>query len=396
MSKKSRVALVRCDDYEPQKLYSRLSLAIELLGGLHSFVSEGESIVLKPNVLVGTSPEKPVGTHPAVLETMVQILKKNISNCRLSYGDSSALGSPEENMRKAVYYERMQALGVSLANFVDASEMRLEESPFIKSFEIARGVTEADGLISIAKMKTHGFMKVTGAVKNSFGCIPGFRKPQFHVRLESPFEFAKMLVSLNLVLKPRLYVLDGIISMEGNGPMNGTPVNTRALMVSQDPVALDSVMCAVMNLDPALVPTNVWGQKLGLGQMDLNKIEILGDKLEDFVMPSFNVSRERFYINRAAGLFPFVRKALIPRPVIDEANCTQCGRCVEICPVSPKALSFSRGKKNPPVYDYKNCISCFCCQEICPHRAILVKQPWISRLFYLISKKDPGFREHPL
>jgi len=89
-------------------------------------------------------------------------------------------------------------------------------------------------------MKTHGFQRMTGAVKNQFGCIPGALKGEFHVKVPDASNFAKMLIDLNTYIHPRLYVMDGIIAMEGNGPRGGTPKKMNVILFSTDPIALDS------------------------------------------------------------------------------------------------------------------------------------------------------------
>ncbi|MGD9675969.1 MAG: DUF362 domain-containing protein, partial [Candidatus Bipolaricaulia bacterium] len=97
------------------------------------------------------------------------------------------------------------------------------EGHLIKQFTIARGVLASDALVSIAKLKTHGLTRITGAIKNQFGCIPGPLKAEFHARLPNAVLFSQMLVDLNLLLRPRLFVVDGVVAMEGNGPQRGRP-----------------------------------------------------------------------------------------------------------------------------------------------------------------------------
>ena len=83
-----------------------------------------------------------------------------------------------------------------------------------------------------------------------------------------------MLVDLNLCVKPRLYLMDGIVAMEGNGPGSGDPVAMKVLLLSEDPVALDSVFCSLIHLDPRLVPTNDQGEKMGLGVWQPERISL--------------------------------------------------------------------------------------------------------------------------
>ena len=93
-----------------------------------------------------------------------------------------------------------------------------------KEFILPKELTEADCVISVSKMKTHALERITGAVKNSYGFIYGRQKAIGHTRYPSADSFARMLVDLNKMVKPRLYLMDGIVAMEGNGPGAGDPV----------------------------------------------------------------------------------------------------------------------------------------------------------------------------
>ena len=81
-----------------------------------------------------------------------------------------------------------------------------------------------------------------------------------------------------------------------------------------------------------------------------------------------------------------MRSRVVPRPIIDAASCTACGVCVEVCPVSPKAVDFPEtrtGSETPvPDFDYDHCIRCYCCQEMCPESAISLRTPLLGRLLH--------------
>lgn len=247
---------------------------------------------------------------------------------------------------------------------------------------IANGVLENDGVISLPKMKTHGFQRVTGAVKNQFGCIPGTLKGEFHVKVPDAYGFAKMLVDLNSYIRPRLYVMDGIFAMEGNGPRGGNPKNMNVLLFSTDPIALDATMCRLMDLDPSLVLTNKAGMEMGAGTFLKEDIEILGDPIEDFIAKNFEVNRKPDKPLKNSGGIQFVKNIITARPYIVGEDCVKCGICVTMCPVDPKAVDWHDGNKNnPPSYRYDRCIRCYCCQELCPESAIHIKQPFIRKVF---------------
>jgi uncharacterized protein (DUF362 family)/Pyruvate/2-oxoacid:ferredoxin oxidoreductase delta subunit len=379
--KKSKVVLIRCDSYREQELYDALRRGIGLLGTAAAFVRRGEKLLLKPNVLVGDRPQRCVSTHPSVLKAAGRIFGE--AGADLRYGDSPGFGRPSSQLRKAGLADVADELRIPLADFEQGSEVTFDDSPFTKKFFIARGVLESDCIVSLAKMKTHQFTRFTGAVKNQFGCIPGMLKAEFHVKMQSPLDFSRMLVALNLLLKPRLYIMDGVWAMEGNGPRSGDPVKMRVLLLSTDPVALDSTACRMIGLNPGYVPTSLPGSQWGLGVYESEEIELLGDPLESFINRDFKVRRSPPEpVTNSGGVLALMKNILSSRPVIDGKKCVRCGVCVAACPVSPKALDWRDGADGPPRYNSRNCIRCFCCQELCPERAIGVKTPAAGRIVF--------------
>jgi uncharacterized protein (DUF362 family)/NAD-dependent dihydropyrimidine dehydrogenase PreA subunit len=379
---KSASAVVRCNSYDEEEVYNAVNRGIGLIGGPGSFMNKGEKILLKPNVLAGDKPERCVSTHPTIFRAAAQILKE--AGARLYYGDSSGFGKPSSQMRKAELSQAAEALGIPLADFENGQEVSFPDSPFTKKFIIAKGVLESDGLISLPKLKTHQLTLMTGAVKNQFGCIPGILKAEYHVKMQNAFDFSRMLVALNLLLKPRLHIMDAVVAMEGNGPRSGDPVKMDVLIFSHDPVALDATACRLIDIDPEFVPTSKPGKEFGLGVYSSNEIELLGDPIQEFINTHFRVKRklpESVTNNR--GAISYIKNIVTPRPVIKKDRCICCGVCVEVCPVNPKALNWSDGeRKEPPIYTYRNCIRCYCCQELCPERAIYVKTPLLERVIF--------------
>jgi uncharacterized protein (DUF362 family)/Pyruvate/2-oxoacid:ferredoxin oxidoreductase delta subunit len=377
---KSKVAVVRCEAYDEALVYEAVKRGVDLLGGMEQFIRPGEKILLKPNVLTGDVPEKAIGPHPTVFRAVARLAQAVTPH--LSFGDSPGFGKPAAQVKRPQYARMAEALGIPLADFEAGREVVFADSPFIKHFTFANGALDADGLISISKFKTHGFMLITGAVKNQFGCIPGALKAEFHIKTPSAIDFGKMLVCLNLYLKPRLYVMDGIVAMEGNGPRGGDLVAMNVLLLSADPIALDATMCRLIDLKPEYVPTIKPGKEWGLGTYLAEEIELLGDELAPLVNKAFKVSREPVRpATTPSGAVTTFKNLVSPRPVIDPAKCTRCGTCVTMCPVTPKAVDWHDGdKKQAPTHKYERCIRCFCCQELCPERAITVQMPLLGRV----------------
>ncbi|MCX6003951.1 MAG: DUF362 domain-containing protein, partial [Chloroflexi bacterium] len=286
---KTKVAVIRCDTYDEDQVLKAIKRGIDLLGGISVFAKPGERIVMKPNILIGTDPDKGVTTHPAVFRAVGKLLKE--AGASVYYGDSPGFGKSEPNLRRSGLKQVGDELGFILSDFDSGRPVSHKDALLVKKFVIANGVLDSDGLVSLPKLKTHGLVRFTGAVKNQFGCVPGLLKSQYHVKLPDPYDFATMLVDLNTLIKSRLYVMDGVMAMEGNGPRSGKLKQLSVLLLSIDPVALDATACRIIDLNPEIVPTFRPGEKAGLGTYHIEDIELVGEAIESFLAPSFEVNR---------------------------------------------------------------------------------------------------------
>ena len=139
-------------------------------------------------------------------------------------------------------------LGIEIVEF-EPVEVKYPAGKFFKRFTLGKAVLEADTIINLPKLKTHGLTYLTLAVKNIFGCIPGARKAQWHVRTsrQGSEYFARMLLDLHTLINPPLSIVDGIIAMEGKGPGFGNPRDLGLIIAGTDAVAVDAVslQCSV-------------------------------------------------------------------------------------------------------------------------------------------------------
>lgn len=373
-NQKSKVALIPCESYDEEKVYQAISKGIELIGGLDSLIAKDEKILVKPNLLSGSNPNKTITTNPSVFEAVLKYLRNN-NYQNITYGDSPAgKYNMEEIVKVTELKDRADKYNVPLGDFDNYESIDNPQGDVAKKFDLCKGVINADAIISVSKMKTHALENITGAVKNQYGCIYSNKKALGHAKYPSSNSFARFLIELNLFLKPRLYIMDGIVAMEGNGPASGDPVSMKVILVSKDPVALDSVFSKLINLKPEYVPTNVQGSKYKLGTMDYKEISIItpdgeitaDEALNKYGKVNFNVNRKKpaFWVIRR--FFNFNKKK--HKPVVDLNLCIGCGKCEEACPVEGKAVHSGNGNKAK--YDYSKCIRCYCCQELCPVKAI--------------------------
>ena len=183
---KSRVAVVRCETYETEKVYKAVKKGFELLGGIESFVSTGEKILIKPNLLVGRSPEKHATTHPSVFEGVVRVLTEKGYN--VSYGDSPGFGRPEKAAELCRLKPVADKYQIPFLEFDKGKSVDYPDGHQCKKFDIAQGVLDSDAIISLPKMKAHQLTRITGAVKNQFGCVYGLNKTGFHFPMPLIFQ----------------------------------------------------------------------------------------------------------------------------------------------------------------------------------------------------------------
>ena len=373
---KSRVALIPCDSYDEEKVYAAVKEGFSLLGGVKKFVKPEDRLLVKVNALSNSRPEKGITTNPAVFGAVLRCLRED-GICNIKYGDSpgNPLTDPKGAMKDTGLLAVGEKYGAVIGNFSEAESVKYKEGKKAKSFLLCKAAGEADVIFDVCKMKTHALTKITGAIKNQYGFIYGLNKAAGHARYTNSKTFSEMLVDLNRCLGIRLHIMDGVVAMEGNGPASGDLVNMNVILMSEDPVALDSVFSKLVFLDPEMVYPCVAGEKYGLGTMNYDNIEILTPEGEisakeaaaKYGKPDFNVERKL----RKTWSIPILNqlgRKYHDRPVANLDVCIGCGVCEEACPVDGKAVHSGKGKKAE--YNYKKCIRCYCCQEMCPVGAI--------------------------
>ena len=354
---KSKVVLLPCREYDEEKIYMLLKQGLDFLGGVETLIPKDAKILLKPNLLKKAEVEKAVITHPVVVGVFAGILRESgYENIVLA--DSCGHGTTQAVIRGTGMDTYLEKYHIPAVDYSEGVKTAYPQGVQAKEFILPKELLEQDCVISLSKMKTHALERITGAVKNSYGFVYGFHKAKGHTQ----------------------YVMDGIVAMEGNGPGSGDPVPMNVLLMSTDPVALDSVFSRLVYLKPEMVPTNYHGEKMGLGTWKEEEITLLtpdgeismAEAVKKYGNPAFNVDRTEVRKNiwtRMAGALNIFQK----KPYIEGDKCVRCGICVQSCPVPGKAVDFRKGKGKPPVYDYRKCIRCFCCQEMCPKKAIKVK-----------------------
>jgi len=236
-------------------------------------------------------------------------------------------------------------------------------------------------VIPLSKLKTHGMMTFTGAVKILFGVIPGLLKAEYHLKMFKVTDFADLLVDIAAWVNPALSIMDGVIGMEGDGPSAGKPRNIGALIMSTDLFALDVVATDLIGLKPEKVPTLMAARSRGLTSR-LNEIELKGDsrslwRIQNYIIPKAVSTNFLDMVPLPKGVKNFVLNRVRPFPLFEHERCVGCRDCVNNCP--PKAVTMNENQR--PIVDLQACIRCFCCQELCPHQAVKLFKPLLGRKF---------------
>jgi uncharacterized protein (DUF362 family)/Pyruvate/2-oxoacid:ferredoxin oxidoreductase delta subunit len=372
---KERVSIAQCTDYAYPQVLAGVKNALEPLGGMKAYVTRGDRVLLKPNLLSAKQPDRCVTTHPALVKAVAQLVQE--AGGIPAIGDSPAVGGLRRVAAQAGITAVANELGCPLVEFQDVAEIKASEAYTFRRFELAKAVLEADVVINLPKVKTHSQTILTLGVKNIFGCVPGMRKAQWHLKAGTDHAyFAGMLAELCHIVKPALTIADGVVGMEGNGPGNGDPRTLGLILVSGNTHALDTIICRIIGVPPQELLTLQAAKQRGFAGTDPKQIEVLGQKAEDLRVAPFRLPR-RFDVqwNLPAFVKSPLKNILIPKPIVDRDLCQVCGACAEVCP--PQAISLS---DRAVEIDYRACIRCYCCQEVCPEGAMRLQEGWVRRL----------------
>jgi uncharacterized protein (DUF362 family) len=241
----------------------------------------GKRVVLKPN-LVEYHRYRVINTHPNVVAGVIEL-------CRREGAAEVIVAEGPGHCRNVEHLVRASGLGDVLQHydvpFIDLNHdepvktLNLGRLTGLEYLFLSRTVATAEVLISLPKLKTHHWAGATLSMKNLFGVLPGicygWPKNELHWR-----GIDNSIADINLTRPPDLQIVDGIVGMEGDGPLNGTPKPLGALIMGTDPVAVDATCCRLMQLNPERIGYLVLAQRKRLGQLAETAIAQIGERID--------------------------------------------------------------------------------------------------------------------
>ena len=369
-------------DYDPDCVLAALRSCLEPLGGMRAFVSPGQRVLLKPNLLGGFPAERAATTHPAVVRAAIKLVQE--AGGQPWVGDCPGMGTLAQAVNGCGLAPVLAETGAELVDFSEPHDFEAPENVVARRITLTKALLEADLIVSLPKLKTHGQMTLTAALKNQFGLVPGSLKSQWHFRLQQPRWLASLILDVNRTARPVLAILDAITAMEGAGPSGGRPRHLGALLASSDLAALDTVACLLIGQEPMRVPLLATAQKEGFGQTEVGQIRIVGDDWQALRVADFEKIEQ---VEDVIHLLPlpdaalnWIRRQWTAHPQIVDGRCTRCGICEQNCPVTPSAIH--PREPGQPVEDAR-CIHCYCCHEFCPSQAIDLRESRMTRFLHL-------------
>jgi uncharacterized protein (DUF362 family) len=275
----SQVSIVKT---EPGPDYAQIRHAVrqslDLIGGLNDVVKSGDLVLINPS-WVAPPVEREAGciTIPEVSRAVADIVKD--LGARPVIAESSAVGVDSEKVIQQSGYAQLREIGyevIDLKSLEKTVDLPVANSRVFESIQTWELVKQADVIISVPKLKTHDQTEMTCSIKKLKGLLTDKNKKAMHQ--QGLFEG---VIDLLAAVKPGLAVVDAIVCQEGVGPVFGKPVEMNLVLAGKDLVAVDAVCARLIGYHPEETLLTVNAAQRGLGEIKSDRIEIVGEKLEN-------------------------------------------------------------------------------------------------------------------
>lgn len=311
---KTKVSIVKgAKNPQEGQIREMVQKAIDHIGGIDDIISRGDRVLIKPNIAYALKPGESELTDPRVSKAIYDILVERGASPVIAESSASGVDG-EEAFQASGYYDLrdqgyevvdLKKKGVSKVISIDNPKAKVVKK--VKIFEMAK---EVDAIINVPVIKTHDHLPATLALKNMKGLMPDSEKKKFH----SKYGLSEAIADLNLAVKSQLVIVDGILCREGLGYPWSEEIEMDLIVAGKDPVAVDTVVLQIMDINPQEQTHAILAQALGIGTMDMDMIEVVGEKIDN-VKTSFKRPAEA--LQSMLSLHDF-------KLVSDEKTCTGC------------------------------------------------------------------------
>ena len=376
------VSIAKCDSYD--EFEYALKTALEVFGGIQSFINEGDVVAIKPNCVRGLKPEIGGTTHPETVRTVVNLIRK----CGATPIIVESPGGPSTKAYVKSIFRTCGILAVAEQENVeiiyeqDVVECTVENSQVTKKVSVLKKLVEADKIISLSKPKPHGMQVYTGAVKNMFGAIIGTDKVRYHMEHPDYQNFANTVIDIYNCVKPTLNIMDAVVTMHKSGPTSGVPYKGNMLLVGTNAFAVDRVALKLIDVDVndvyvmktatekglVCADENLQVYRDGMQLGSLKQADLTNNVFDGYILPLSTEQRKSGFL---IGFVNVISKFAKTKPVFSKKKCKKCGVCIKSCPA--KCLEIKPGDKRLTI-DLDKCIRCFCCEELCPETAVKIRR----------------------
>ncbi|MGB9135501.1 MAG: DUF362 domain-containing protein [Candidatus Bathyarchaeia archaeon] len=251
--------------------------AVELAGGFRDIAGKFSRALIKVNFISTKTYETGVTTDPLVVEGLIHKAKEAFDQVLVVESDASITNADKAckitGMKEVC--DRNEVKFLNLRREKDRINLPVPNGETLKKIRVPRIVVES-AVINAAKLKTHKATGVSLGMKNMFGLLPEKTKFKYHLR-----NINKVVVDINMVLKPQFTIIDGFYALEGPGPTSGTPVKMDLIIAGRDVVAVDATACRVMGVEPSEIYHIKRAYERGLGEMDEARINVVGSRVEE-------------------------------------------------------------------------------------------------------------------
>ena len=242
----------------------------------------GKRILLKPNLVEGSSGHEHINTHPLVIRGVVEaFLSLGAATVVIGEGpanDRDTLMTLEETgLADVLFEDRIPFIDLNHDNLYSVSNQTGFNAQ--KTLTFPSTLKNVDWIVSLAKMKTHHWAGVTLSMKNLFGVMPGiaYGWPKNLLHLGG---IDRSIIDINATLKPHFAIVDGITGMQGDGPIMGDPIHSGVLVMGRNLPAVDATCCRVMGIDPNRIPYLKVAESI-LGPIQAQRIKQRGEVIAD-------------------------------------------------------------------------------------------------------------------